>query len=231
MILPTQRNRKCIFIMNNPASIQPTHTPAPRGRPADPRKDAQIIMAADKLFMQHGVAGTTMEHIARDADVSKLTLYRRYPDKNTLFTAVISERCRRYMPDSLFETSPDTDPHAVLVRIGCALIALITSESSVNLNRIITTESAHNPQLTAQFYAEGPQRIRNLTLDLMKTFNTEGHVAIDDPAEAAEMFSALIVGCEYCKRCNMNMCPTPTHQQIEAYVKKAASFFLRAYTK
>ncbi len=188
-------------------------------------------MAADKLFMQHGVAGTTMEHIARDADVSKLTLYRRYPDKNTLFTAVISERCRRYMPDSLFVTSADTDPYAVLFRIGCALLELITSESSVNLNRIITTESAHNPGITAHFYAEGPQRIRALTLDLMTAFKTDGHVAIDDPAEASEMFAALIVGCEYCKRCNMSMIPSPTRNQIEAYVKKATSFFLRAYAK
>ncbi|RYG61441.1 MAG: TetR/AcrR family transcriptional regulator [Alphaproteobacteria bacterium] len=217
--------------MNNPASTQPTHSPAPRGRPADPRKDAQIITAADKLFMQHGVAGTTMEHIARDADVSKLTLYRRYPDKNTLFTAVISEKCRRYVPDSLFETTPERSPEAMLTNLGTALLSLITSEDAVNLNRIITTESAHNPQLTAQFYAEGPQRIKTGTLELMSAFKNEGLLNIPDPAEAAEMFSALIVGCEYSKRCNMNMCPTPTHDQIEAYAKKAASFFLLAYTK
>lgn len=205
--------------------------PAPRGRPADPRKDTQIIAAADKLFMQHGVAGTTMEHIARDADVSKLTLYRRYPDKNTLFTAVISEKCRHYVPDSLFETSASSSPEAMLTSLGVALLTLITSEDAVNLNRIITTESAHNPALTAQFYQEGPQRIKTGTLELMTAFKSDGLVAIQDPAEAAEMFSALIVGSEYSKRCNMNMCPTPTHTQIEAYVKKATTFFLRAYAK
>lgn len=212
------------------SNIQP-HTPAPRGRPADPRKDAQIIAAADKLFMQHGVAGTTMEHIARDADVSKLTLYRRYPDKNTLFTAVISEKCRRYVPDSLFESTPDRSPEAMLNNLGAALLSLITSEEAVNLNRIITTESAHNPQLTAQFYAEGPQRIKTGTNELMSAFKSSRQLNIEDPAEAAEMFSALIVGCEYCKRCNMNMIPPPTREQITAYVKKATLFFLRAYAK
>lgn len=206
-------------------------SPAPRGRPADPRKDTQIITAADKLFMQHGVAGTTMEHIAREADVSKLTLYRRYPDKNALFTAVISEKCRSYVPDALFETAPNRAPETALTNLGIALLALITSEDAVNLNRIITTESAHNPALTAQFYAEGPQRIKTGTHELMAAFKSQGHLAIEDPAEAAEMFSALIVGSEYCKRCNMNMCPPPTRAQIEAYVKKATTFFLRAYAK
>lgn len=210
-----------------------TKSPAPtqRGRPADPRKDAQIIMAADKLFMQHGVQGTTMEHIARDADVSKLTLYRRYPDKNTLFTAVISEKCRQYVPDALFAANPDAAPEDMLTRLGCALLELITSEDAVSLNRVITTESVHNPQLTAQFYASGPQRIKTGTIELMTHFKNHRQLNITDPAEAAEMFSALIVGCEFCKRCNMNMSPTPSRTQIEAYVRKASTFFIRAYSK
>ncbi len=211
------------------APLPQSSMPAPRGRPADPRKDAQIVAAANKLFMQHGVAGTTMEHIARDADVSKLTLYRRYPDKNALFTAVISEKCRHYVPDALFATTPDRTPETMLTNLGMALLSLITSEDAVNLNRIITTESAHNPQLTAQFYAEGPQRIKTGTLELMTAFKTDGTIRIEDPAEAAEMFSALIVGSEYSKRCNMNMSPAPTRAQIDAYVKKATAFFLRAY--
>jgi TetR/AcrR family transcriptional repressor of mexJK operon len=212
-------------MLNKPASCLPH-----RGRPADPRKDAQIIAAADKLFMEHGVQGTTMEHIARDADVSKLTLYRRYPDKNSLFTAVISEKCRQYLPDSLFDTAASITPECALVRVGCALLELITSEDAVRLNRIITTESAHNPQLTAQFYTSGPQRIKTRTIELMTHLRSQGHLRMDDPAEAAEMFSALIAGSEYCKRCNMNMSPTPTQAQIEAYVRKATTFFLRAYS-
>lgn len=203
---------------------------AQRGRPADPRKDAQIIAAADKLFMHHGVQGTTMEHIARDADVSKLTLYRRYPDKNSLFTAVINEKIRQYLPDSLFEAEPGTTPDELLGRIGQALLALITSEDAVNLNRVITTESAHNPELTAQFYTSGPQRLKTRMLEVMTAFKNSGTLNIQDPAEAAEMFSALISGCEYCKRCNMNMSPTPSCTQIEAYVSKAVAFFIRSYS-
>ena len=210
------------------ALTQPNPT---RGRPVDPRKDAQIVEAAGRLFMQQGVQATTMEQIAREADVSKLTLYRRYPDKNTLFTAVLTGRCDRYLPENLFETPNPSRPEEALIRLGCALLELITSEEGVRLNRVITTESAHNPHLTAQFYKSGPIRLRQLTTDMMSTFTTQGSLKIDDPAEASEMFMALIVGCEMNKRCAMNMLSNPTSAQIRSYVERAVAFFTRAYSK
>lgn len=198
-----------------------------RGRPADPRKDEQILEAAERLFMQHGVQGTTMDHIAREAAVSKLTLYRRYEDKDTLFTAVIGKKMRDFVPDTLFEITPDADPAQVLQRIGIAFMELITSEDAVNLNRIITAESANNPALCNHFYKEGPARLKILMNQLMAGLKQHG-LNITSPSEAAEMFSALIIGSEYTKRCNMNMGPAPTRAQIKAYTEKATAFFLRA---
>ena len=202
---------------------------APRGRPADPRKDSQILDAAGRLFMEQGVQGTTMEQIAREAGVSKLTLYRRYADKNTLFTAILNDKCQQYLPEEIFETTPGDNPDTALTRLGIGLLELITSNDAVDLNRVITTESAHNPQLTAQFYASGPQRTKSKMIDMMTSFKSSGTLSIDDPALAAEMFSALIVGSELIKRCNMNLGPRPNPEQISAYVQKAVAFFLRAY--
>ena len=198
-----------------------------RGRPADPRKDSQILDAATRLFMKEGVQGTTMEQIAREADVSKLTLYRRYPDKNTLFTEVISSKCNKYMPENIFDVTADTDPAAALTRVGMALMELITSPDAVNLNRVITSESAHNPAITAQFDRSGPQRVKSGMLQMMTTLKAHG-LNLGDPALAADMFGALIVGSDLNKRCAIHMAPTPTHQQIETYVKQAVAFFLRA---
>lgn len=205
--------------------------PAPRGRPSDPRKDSQILCAATRLFMEHGVQGTTMEQIAREAGVSKLTLYRRYADKNTLFTAIVNEKCQHYLPEEIFDISPNDTPDEALTRVATGLLNLITSDDAVDLNRVITTESAHNPQLTAQFHNAGPQRVKIRTNEMMASLKTSGKLNIEDPALAAEMFSALIVGSELIKRCNMNIGPRPTMAQIQAYVQKAVTFFLRAYQK
>lgn len=212
----------------SPAASGP-NGPAPRGRPADPRKDSQILKAASRLFMENGVQATTMEQIAREAGVSKLTLYRRYADKNILFTAIVNEKCQHYLPEEIFDIAPADTPAEALTRVASGLISLITSEDAVDLNRVITTESAHNPQLTAQFYTSGPQRVRILMQEMMTSLKHSEKLAIDDPILAAEMFSALVVGSEHCKRCNMNIGPRPTAAQITAYVQKAVTFFLRAY--
>lgn len=45
---------------------------------------------AASLFVEHGYAGTSVDQIARKAAASKQTLYRRYPSKEELFKAVIT---------------------------------------------------------------------------------------------------------------------------------------------
>lgn len=50
----------------------------------------RIIRAAEELFKKSGFRGVTMEAVARDAAVSKATLYSRFPNKDELFMAVCS---------------------------------------------------------------------------------------------------------------------------------------------
>lgn len=53
-------------------------------------KTQKIIAAAERLFLVNGVRGTTMEAIARAAGVAKPTLYGRFPDKESVFRAVVA---------------------------------------------------------------------------------------------------------------------------------------------
>lgn len=201
--------------------------PSPRGRPVDHRKDEQILQAAGQLFMREGLQGTTMEQIAKEAQVSKLTLYRRYPDKNTLFTEIISERCAHYVPEDIFEANGTA--HECLMRFGTALLTLITSEDGVNLSRVLTAEARHNSDICKLFFASGPQRVKKGLLNLMENLCSSQRIRCDNPTEAAEMFSALIVGADMNKKCSMHLRPAPSRQEIEEYVARAVSFFLKAY--
>ena len=60
-----------------------TSTPAARGRPKDPAKRAAILDAAEKLFLSQGFTGTSMDAVAKEAGVSKLTVYSHFSDKET----------------------------------------------------------------------------------------------------------------------------------------------------
>ncbi|MEO6794351.1 MAG: TetR/AcrR family transcriptional regulator [Mycobacterium sp.] len=60
-----------------------------RGRPRDPRTEQAITAAARRLLARDGYDQVSVEAIAREADVSRPTVYRRWPSKTHLvFDAV-----------------------------------------------------------------------------------------------------------------------------------------------
>lgn len=76
------------------AARKAARKPAPaRRRSADDRR-AQVVAAARKLMVRHGVEGVSMRAIAAAAGVSPAALYLYFPDKLVLMAAVV---------DALFE--------------------------------------------------------------------------------------------------------------------------------
>lgn len=63
-------------------------TPA-RGRPRDPTLDTAILTAALDLFIEHGIAGMSIEQVAKRAGVGKPTVYRRWSSKERLVADAI----------------------------------------------------------------------------------------------------------------------------------------------
>lgn len=64
-------------------------TPVHRGRPRDPVNDTAILHAALDLLIDRGAAGTSIEGVARQAGVAKLTVYRRWTTKEDLLMAAM----------------------------------------------------------------------------------------------------------------------------------------------
>ena len=64
-----------------------------QGRPRDPRIDQSIRDSARQLLLDEGYAAVTMERVAKQAGVSKTTIYRRWPSKADLvFELVFSTK-------------------------------------------------------------------------------------------------------------------------------------------
>ena len=70
---------------------------ASAGRPKDLEKRQRILEVARQLFLQHGYHGSSMDHIAKEAYVTKLTVYNHFQDKANLFSCAIEETCEKLM--------------------------------------------------------------------------------------------------------------------------------------
>lgn len=83
-----------------------------RGRPTPEQAEAitrTIMAAATELFLDNGYEATTMEAIAKTAGIPKSTLYKRYPDKQSVLRAVMLERLAAWSATSFQSTARRAD--------------------------------------------------------------------------------------------------------------------------
>lgn len=94
---------------------------------------ARILNAALRCFARHGLSRTTMSDIAEAADLSRTSLYKHYPNRETVFRALVTrvnEGVRRAVTEAAAAPgSLEERLHAVAVaRFAWAFDALHLSE-------------------------------------------------------------------------------------------------------
>jgi AcrR family transcriptional regulator len=82
---------------------------------------AQIILeAAQELVLKHGLRGTSMEAIARQAGIAKPTLYVYFPDKAAVFAALVDRLVDAWRQEFFGALRGDGD---LVQRLGAAMTA------------------------------------------------------------------------------------------------------------
>lgn len=65
----------------------------------------RILAAAEECFARYGFQKTSMEDIAREAGLSRRSVYRHFPDKSALFNEVATGRTRIFLDEILRSTA------------------------------------------------------------------------------------------------------------------------------
>jgi len=169
-----------------------------------------------------------MEAVARQAGVSKLTIYSHFADKAELFRAIIQYRCDKVgMPES-FLTEASLSPQEALLKIARHAAPIIFRADSLRLMRVVQAEALRHPEIVEAYYGVGPRRVKTAFADLLHEFNRQGKLSVADPARASEQFFSLLKG-ERLQRTLMLMGPTPDMEELELHIKATVDFFLAAY--
>ena len=89
-------------------STRPANSGGSIGRPRNPVVDQAILRAALELFVEHGVAGASIERIARRAGVAKTSVYRRWSSREALLAQAIEvfRSATGYTIDLVDRTAP-----------------------------------------------------------------------------------------------------------------------------
>lgn len=207
--------------MSNDAPIGP-------GRPKDLAKREAILEAAKALFLSLGYANTSMDAVAAAAGVSKLTVYSHFTDKQTLFGSAVMATCQTQLPELIFELPDGVPLDQVLLNIARGFQALISSDESVKLSRLIIALGSQDPGFGQFFYEAGPKRVLGEMEALLRSVAERGLLQIDNPLRAAEHFFCLIKGApDY--RLLLGCAPALSLDEAEVHVREVVGLFMRAY--
>lgn len=194
----------------------------------DPRNEA-ILSAAFDIFVDKGFHGATMADVAREARVSKETLYARFDSKEGLLFALLAWGCNRSSDDcAALEDLIARDPVAALEEYARTIIRRMTHAESVAVYRVIVSESGRTPEIGRTFDEMGEIGSAPMRAKLYAALQARGHIDAQDPAEFEDDFFGLIRG-NWHHAILMGSAPLPDEAAIARRARRVVARVLKAY--
>jgi TetR/AcrR family transcriptional regulator, mexJK operon transcriptional repressor len=197
------------------------------GRPKDSAKREAIIMAARGLFTSQPFDLVTMEGIAAQAGVSKMTVYSHFNDKETLFETIVAATSDQLV-GALSASERDGGLRERLIAIGTSLLDVILGSDICKMSHSLPGALRANRVLADRFYAAGPGRIRAALAVIIGAAADRGELAVDDPDRAADDLVSLWEGSMPAKIA-FGLAELSTPEEIRRRALRGTEVFLRAY--
>lgn len=221
-----------IDIVNDPAPTADKRCQTGTGRfaaGADPAKRDQILEGAKRAFMKYGFDATSMNHITREAGVSKGTIYVYFESKEDLFSALIETSKQKFtatLRDILMEKGDTRD---VLRKYGKAFAMYILTSDMPGAIRILLGVIDRMPHLCRSFLKSGPENARSVLEEFLQNQVDAGHLAIDNIQLAARQFVELATGTFFKERLFDHPGPEDIEKEVDTVIDSAIHMFLLAY--
>lgn len=203
---------------------------AATGRRRLPSKREAILAAATRVFLESGYGAASMDHVAREAGVSKQTVYSHFGGKDALFGAIIQKNCDQLLEPILKPQTHGDDPRTALSTMARRFLTLVLGEDAMALLRAVVGEWGRFPELTKAFYQAGPSLALENLSHYLAEMNRKGILSVDDPKFAASLFFGMLRGDLYVRQL-LGVGPPPEAKDIEHAVGEAVDVFLTAYAR
>lgn len=153
----------------------------------------EIILAAEKIFLQYGIHKTTLEDIARECGINKTALYYYFRSKSALLASMFAyklEDMRRQIRQAVDEAE------GLRSRIGTFMIRKMTS-MIVNKPFIDLFIKENLPQEARLFLEEEKKKMAAHDFCLMKEIIRSGIEAGEIEVKSLDSLALILLGVTY----------------------------------
>jgi len=155
-------------------------------------KRAEILRAARPILLRDGLGGTTLDRLAAEGKISKMTLYRHFPSKAALFEGLVTGMCER-MREGL-ENAPLTDIQKPASERLADELRVFTSAliepDRLALYRLLVADGWRFPDLSRVFDQSGMRIIRRRIAELLES----GGIRAENSGQVSAEVVALALG-------------------------------------
>ena len=199
--------------------------------PRTQRKRADVLAAAEELFLAHGYLGTNMDDVAARARVSKPTVYAHFGGKEALFVEIVSGMTGAASDSVLADPAPlDPDVSTHLREHALRQLAVVLEPRLLRLRRLVIGEVGRFPELARALFAGGPARAIAELSRIVAAYAERGQLRVADPHAAATHLNWLIMGAPLNEAMLLGDDAVPDDQALRRHVTEAVRIFVAAHT-
>ncbi|KIQ35390.1 transcriptional regulator [Variovorax paradoxus] len=187
----------------------------------------RIVEAAQRHFNEHGLERASVDAIAADAGVSKMTVYSNFGSKEGLFQAVVRDRTAPVV-DGVQGTEPldPNHPEEALLAVGARFLALARGDALGALRAVYGVAGAQ-PEACRAFYKEGPERANGELAAYLRRAHSAGTLKVRNPLQAADLFLSMFLGSGHIR--GLLKLDLPDARENRALLREAVRVFMAAY--
>lgn len=177
-----------------PMASSPTCEPARRRRGPSLDKTAltgrQIAEAALAEFVESGLARSTMDRIARRAQVAKGTLYLYFPSKDALLRGVVEHALQDSAAYRPLRRQKGETVQALLRRSLLPTMEAVEGSERGQLAQLILSEARHVPELARLYKELVFDRWQQYVQDLLQLAVDEGELHTRSVSRSAQLLAS-----------------------------------------
>ena len=198
-------------------SSRQQHQPA---RTSGQERQASLISAAASLFAANGFTGTTTKEIAKAAGVSEALLFKHFPTKHALYTAILAEKARYSGLREAVEEAAQKQDDAQLFTLLASY--RIRKGADPTLLRLLLFSALEGHELSNMFFQQQYRIFHDLLAGYIRRRIDDGAFRPVDPLLTARAFFGIIVH----HRLLHDIFGLPMHLTHEEAVAEYVSLFL-----
>lgn len=198
------------------------------GRPPDEEKTREILEAGRRQFITRGFEATTIESVAEEAGVSKVTVYKRFTSKTGLFAAIIRELVGRMGEAVAGMPGASGALRERLIVCGFSLMKSVVCREIIAVDRLVAQESERHQELAEALFEAGPRLALQQLAAILREGPGQCDLDLSDPVAVAQDLLSLWFGFEW-EAIRLNVREIPDEEWLRQHVERCVDRILLAY--